>query len=411
MNWVVNPFLVFLLIWVTGLSVYSVGIADFLHPDQTVLWFVFWVSLVFFAFGFFGISLVIRLFQGKCDRGRVGVLVDQQRLEQTMFVLWLLSAFIVLYNIAIQGLPPMFAFFGVDTEIYKGYGRWKGLLFPILMAIFLFTLFSDRRWLKVLLRCWSLAWLFLYISRGNVIVMCVQFLLTLFIMKRLRLRSVLIYGGAFLGLLMVMMAVVGEYRTGTDIFIKGMGIKKEYQDLYPGLLWVASYISLPLSNLVFIMEDFNEVLMGEFVFHRMLPAFSSEADILHDVLSSVPGVKDNTITYLGIVFMDFSWVGIVWINILLGVVGGMFYWTRFGLYFAPMFAVYLSQLVLLEFSYFYFTFGFMVENVILFLGVIYFCRRRWKKAARVGRLGWHRVNLISHRHKKPHRLIIGSTSE
>ncbi len=376
MNKIVNPFQLFLVIWLVGLGTYTVKISTLLSPNQGILWVIFIFSIVFFALGFFGIRVISELYALTARKNYYSIVISQRRLTITLVMLWLVTAIIVLLNLASQGLPPVFSTFGFNTLNYKEYGRAKGVLYPLLIALFVLTIYSEKRWLSKLMRIWSTCLLIAYISRGNIIIMLVQALLVLLLYKPMSKKVVFGYVSGFFLMLLLLMSVVGEFRTGTKVFIVAMGIKKEYQDWYPGFLWVASYISLPLSNLAFIVDTYHSPLFGEGVLSRMLPAFSVDDDPIEDAMSNMDGVMDNAHTYLGIVFVDFLWGGIILLNLILGVVGGLFYWTRIGIRYSALFAVFLSQIVLLEFSYFYFTFSFLVESVTLLIAMRYFSKPR-----------------------------------
>jgi oligosaccharide repeat unit polymerase len=115
-----------------------------------------------------------------------------------------------------------------------------------------------------------------------------------------------------------MITIVGNYRTSQDIFLSFMEVKPEFKSWPMALLWPITYISVPISNLCWIIHGAHFTQPTLSFLYPVLPSFWAPANP-HDIALSDSHIIDGVHTYLANYYLDFSWFGIVAVNFLLGV--------------------------------------------------------------------------------------------
>ena len=113
------------------------------------------------------------------------------------------------------------------------------------------------------------------------------------------------------------MDVIGNNRTAETLVFSGNDIKNEFRTWPTAVVWPIAYISLPISNMCWIVEraHFSEPTLS--FAYDLLPSFLIPASP-HEAAVSDSHIVDGTHTYLANYFLDFSWAGIVGCNFVIG---------------------------------------------------------------------------------------------
>jgi hypothetical protein len=117
------------------------------------------------------------------------------------------------------------------------------------------------------------------------------------------------------------MTIIGNLRTAHDIFITFLEIQDRYSDWPMAFLWVVSYISIPFSNLCWMVAHGSSHGPTFAFLYSLLPSFMIPADPYADVYGRM-NIIDNASTYLQAWALDFSYLGIYFVNLLIGLVCG-----------------------------------------------------------------------------------------
>jgi oligosaccharide repeat unit polymerase len=247
--------------------------------------------------------------------------IDAGRLRKINWFMFLCIVPIVILNFVTLGPPPILGFFGVQTVVYIEYGRFRQVLFPLAMALFVNSALEEsgvRRWFW---RCCSLGILLAYVARGPILMAVAQALVLYSIRTTASKRK--IYVGAFVALLVALgaMDLIGNNRTSQDAFFSYLEIKNDFRDWPMAVLWPITYFSIPISNLCWIVKDAHFTAPTFSFLYQLLPSFWMPASP-HDAAVSNSHIIDGTHTYLGNYFLDFSWAGIVACNFAIGLAAG-----------------------------------------------------------------------------------------
>jgi hypothetical protein len=124
--------------------------------------------------------------------------------------------------------------------------------------------------------------------------------------------AVVVLGLAFIA------SMVGNNRTTQSSFFQVLQIRREFWEWPMILLWAISYFSIPISNFCWIVHNFQFHAATLSFLYPALPAFWAPADP-HESITGYTHVIDGVHTYLATYFLDLSYVGIVLINLALGI--------------------------------------------------------------------------------------------
>lgn len=316
----VLPLVLFHAAWWVTLGCYSIGLADFMSGQLGILASIYVVSSIGFGAGFaWGLALRRRL------GSRTALEPDGGRFKIRVVVLCLAigAAAIVIANAWMHGPPPIFRSWGFETEVYTEYGRWKGVLFPVAMLLVLAAAFEVDTRASMCAAGLGAVVLLLYVARGPLSLAVIEYGLGRMLFstgRRARyvetLIALLIAAGLF--------GWLGETRSGRGYFASAMQIRNEYQGWPSGLLWLLGYVSFPAENLVALVSEWREYEYGRRMMLGLLPAFLGSVDRADErYLGVLPNPLNNVPTYLGWSWMDFGWLGVIFLNVIWGAVGGL----------------------------------------------------------------------------------------
>jgi len=140
-------------------------------------------------------------------------------------------------------------------------------------------------------------------------------------MSRRKLYFVLV---GFLAFALLVITLIGNARTAQGVFLEYLQIRHKYSDWPMAFLLFTSYVSIPFSNLCWLVAKTNFQGPTLSFLYPLLPSFLTPADphaSIHNDLTIIDGAS----TYLAAYLLDFSLVGIYLANLVLGIVCG---WLR-----------------------------------------------------------------------------------
>lgn len=310
-----HPVYMFLAIWIVMLGTLELQVSWSTYPDRAVGLTVFLISVLAMLAGF----AVTRQsddsdFQPALERYSIRI----EPLRKSVLILGGCSLLLVIYNYVAFGLPPIAGFIGFSTLDYQEYGRFKQALQPMVSALFLNSLIESSKWRRWLWSAFALGIMLAYVLRGPLLMAMAQAVVLWSIRTTVSKRKIYIRALVVLLIALGMITIVGNYRTSQDIFFSFMEIKPEFKSWPMALLWPISYISVPISNLCWIIHGAHFTQPTLSFLYPVLPSFWAPANP-HDIALSDSHIIDGVHTYLANYYLDFSWFGIVAVNFGLGV--------------------------------------------------------------------------------------------
>jgi oligosaccharide repeat unit polymerase len=314
-----DPVYLFVASWALMLGSLEIQVSETTYPDRSMGIILFLVSLLAMLAGIGAIRLAN--YAEKTSAVPLAYRIDARLLRKINWILCGIVFLIVAFNWVSVGPAPVFGFFGAETSVYAEYGRLKQVLFPVAMALSLNSALEEsgiRRWFW---RCLSLGTLLAYVARGPILIAVVQSLILYSIRTTASKRKIYARACVAIVIALVAMDVVGSNRTAQESFFQALEIKEDFRTWPTAIVWPISYISIPISNLCWIVRGahFNEPTVS--FLYPVLPSFWAPASP-HEAAVSDSHIIDGTHTYLANYFLDFSWAGIVGCNFLIGLLGG-----------------------------------------------------------------------------------------
>jgi len=221
---------------------------------------------------------------------------------------------IIAFNWVLSGPPPAIG----DPSTYLIYGRFKQVLFPLLVVVTVNSMLDSSRWRKALFALFGIAGMALYITRGLLMVALLQMLFVFSLKTRMSKKRLYTIAVCCLGFAVVAITLIGNARTAQGVFLEYLQIRHRYSDWPMACLWLTSYISIPFSNLCWLFAKGNFHGPTLSFLYPLLPSFLTPPDphaSIHDDLSIIDGAS----TYLAAYALDFSYLGIYLANLLLGI--------------------------------------------------------------------------------------------
>lgn len=313
-----HPVYLFLGIWVVMLATLELQVTWSTFPDHALGIELFLISVVTMLLG----CTLARHSSGSLAPLMASrYLIRVRALRKAIYLLAAGSLLIVAYNYVAFGLPPMAAFFGLATFDYQEYGRFKQALQPMLGALFLCSLLESSRLRRWLGSAFALGIMTAYILRGPLLTALAQGVILTSIRSSISTRRIYVRSLIALLIALTLLSVIGNYRTSQQAFLSFMEIRPEFRSWPMALLWPITYISVPVSNLCWIIHGshFTEPTMS--FLYPVLPSFWAPVNP-HDAALSDSHIIDGVHTYLATYFLDFSWFGIIAMNFSIGVISG-----------------------------------------------------------------------------------------
>jgi len=306
-----NPVVLFLFNWMVMLLTLSFQVTYVTYPYFGIPLLLCALSIASFLFGYLVARTTLDI-RPRADDSLTYTL-DVTMLWRMNLVLCGASLLIMIFNWVTLGPPPAIG----DPNTYLTYGRFKQVLFPLLVSVTVNSTLDSSRIRKLLFAAFGIAGMSLYITRGLLMVTLLQMLFVFAIKTRMSRRKLYSVALACLVFAVVAVTLIGNARTSQGVFLEYLQIRHKYSGWPMAYLWLTSYISIPFSNLcwLFAKGDFHGPTLS--FLYPLLPSFLMPADphaFIHDDLSIIDGAS----TYLAAYSLDFSYLGVYLANLALG---------------------------------------------------------------------------------------------
>jgi len=313
-----NPLVIFVANWVLMLVTLSFQVTYVSYPNAGIPALLLSISLGSFLFGYLVSRMLLHRWRAQADSP--GCTLDVTELWQLNLVLCAASLMIIVFNWVLSGPPPAIG----DPTSYLTYGRFKQVLFPLLVTVTVNATLDSSRWRKALFIIFGIAGMTLYITRGLIMVAFLQMFFVFTLRTRVSRRKLYLILAAFITFAIVVITLIGDARTAQGVFLEYLQIRHKYSDWPMAYLWFTSYVSIPFSNLCWLVAKGNFSGPTLSFLYPLLPSFLTPPDphaSIHNDLSIIDGAS----TYLAAYALDFSYVGIYLANLVLGLTCG---WVR-----------------------------------------------------------------------------------
>ncbi len=306
-----SPVFIFAFNWVLMLSSLRVQVTYVTYPFMGIPLLLCGLSVGSFFLG----QVVSRvIFHRDSDKERpLTYDLDVTRLWNLNLFLCCAALLFIVFNWMTIGPPPALG----DPTSYLTYGRFKQLLFPILVTIVVNATLDSSRWRLALFAIFGIAGLSLYITRGLLLVALLQVFFVFSLRTNMSRRKLHAIAFAFLVFAIVAVTLIGNARTSQGVFLEYLQIRHEYFGWPMAYLWLTSYVSIPFSNLCWIFAKANFHGPTFAFLYPLLPSFLMPAyphASIHNDLSIIDGAS----TYLAGYALDFSYLGVYLANLALG---------------------------------------------------------------------------------------------
>jgi hypothetical protein len=347
---------VFLAIWILMIACLSIHVSYVIYPYFATPLLIFFVAIASLLLGYFASTAVL-------DRNTAQVDFSYYALDET--VLWrlnllfsVLALALMAFNWLTAGPPPAIG----DPSSYLVYGKLKQILFPLLTCVAVNATLDSSRFRRYLFIGFGLAGLALYVARGILLVTFLQMFFLFSLRSRISRRNQYLFALGALGIAIAGMTIVGNLRTAHDIFVEFLQIRDKYNDWPMAWLWIVSYVSIPFSNLCWMVAHAPSHGPTFAFLYPILPSFMAPSDPYADVYGSM-NIIDNASTYLQGYALDFSYLGIYLANLLLGVGCGWIV-TRAYPRHILIFSIFLTSMSLIFFTDMFFLLSTFIQVLI-----------------------------------------------
>jgi len=315
-----KPLSLFVAVWLLMLAALQLRISYTSYPDISLGLILFVASLLSFLFGYATIRVAYSSI-GYVPSGYTHYKIDITRLRRFHLFLVGIVLAIMIMNWRLHGLPPLFGFIGLDTLDYMEYGSLRQLLFPCILLIFISAPLETSLLRKGCLLLFAPLCLLIYVSRGLMLIMLFQALVVFSMRTSLSKRKIYLVAISTLCCGLMLSDFIGNGRSsvGSAGMLSYMQIKKIYYDWPTAYLWMASYISTPISNLCWIVHVYRyEHASFSFLYSALPIVLTGKSLEVTDLGSDM--IVDGVHTYIAKYFLDFWFFGIFGINYIWGLI-------------------------------------------------------------------------------------------
>lgn len=306
-----SPIALFIFNWTLMLAALSVHVTYVSYPYMGMPLLLCGLSIGSFLLGY-AVSRTT-LHTWTTEGQSLSYTLDITMLRQLNLLLCAGALLIIAFNWVTLGPPPALG----DPASYLTYGRFKQVLFPLLISVTVNATLESSRPRQIMFAMFGIAGLTMYVTRGLLLVTLLQMLFVFALktrMEKKKLYWVACGAGAFA---VVAVTVMGNARTAQEVFLEYLQIRRNYAHWPMAYLWLTSYISIPVSNLCWLLTKghFHGPTLA--FLYPLLPSFLTPANphaAIHDDLRIIDGAS----TYLAAYALDFSYLGIYLANLALG---------------------------------------------------------------------------------------------
>jgi oligosaccharide repeat unit polymerase len=307
-----NPLVIFVLNWALMLVTLSFQVTYVTYPTMGIPILLFGLSLGSFLLGYLVARTLLHRWPTRGEA--LPYTLDMTKLWQANLLFCGAAMLIIVFNWAWSGPPPALG----DPASYLTYGRFKQVLFPLLVVVTVNSTLDASHWRKALFCLFGIAGMALYITRGLLMVALLQMLFVFSLKTRMSTKKLYSVAVGCLGLAVVAITVIGNARTAQDVFLEYLHIRHKFSDWPMAYLWLTSYISIPFSNLCWLVAkgSFHGPTLS--FLYPLLPSFLMPPDP-HASIHNDPRIIDGASTYLAAYALDFSYLGVCLANLALGI--------------------------------------------------------------------------------------------
>lgn len=303
----------------------------------------------------------------------------EKRLRRWLFIWGILTVVEIVYS---KGFPLVWLITG-NSKTYSEFGITSvhGLLNSLIVAIglcyvALYARYRNRRYLVYfgVVLLWSVA----LINRSMLIVSLLQAGIVVVLFRGVTKRMVMGLVSAIL-IVAILFGVIGDIRSGAEVFMMLAQPTDNYPRWLPsGFLWVYTYMTTPLNNLIYTTSSTRGV--DNILFpNTVAPLFPTVirrvlyGDALSEALSGelVDSSFNVSTAYVG-PYQDYGVTGIACFSILMGFLAYV-YWRRRNLRDVLIYVVF-GQCLLISIFYNY-LFSLPVITQVLWLALIFYKSR------------------------------------
>lgn len=296
-----------------------ISYASFPYPSAGFVLFA--LATVSFLAGFWTLFFAYKA-RGYSPKGNHVYRVNVVRLRRFHFAALTLILFVMLMNLKLYGLPPIFGFIGVDTLDYQEYGSLRQPLFTAILVLFVSAPLETSAWRRWALYLFSPACFMIYSSRGYLLVMLFQALAVFSLRTQLNKKKIYAIAAVTFAVALLASNFIGNARNslGVDALLGYLQIKPAYYDWPAAYLWLISYISSPISNMCWIVHVYPYQHPSWSFLYSALPGFWAPQPIEQAGMLGSEKIIDGVHTYMSKYFIDFWYFGIVGINYVWGLI-------------------------------------------------------------------------------------------
>jgi oligosaccharide repeat unit polymerase len=306
-----SPAIIFVFNWALMLTTLGARVTYVTYPFLGIPFLLCALSVGSFFLGY----LVgrVTLHRSPAQDRPLNYALDVSRLWNLNIFLCSAALLIVVFNWVSIGPPPALG----DPTSYLTYGRFKQLLFPILVTIVVNATLDSSRCRMALFAIFGIAGLSLYITRGLLMVALLQAFFVFSLRTNMNRRKLYAIALGVLVFAVIAVTLIGNLRTSHGVFFDYLQIRHKYFEQPMAYLWLTSYVSIPFSNLCWMIAR-GSMDGPTFAFlYPLLPSFLMPAyphAAIHNDLSIIDGAS----TYLAGYALDFSYLGVYLANLVLG---------------------------------------------------------------------------------------------
>lgn len=316
-----SPIHLFFVEWALMLSTLLLKISYLSFPDPSVGLFLFALAVISFMAGFWTLSLAYKASRYSPVKSEV-YSVNVVRLRRIHLAALVLAVSIMLMNLDLYGLPPIFGFAGFDTLTYQEYGSLRQPLFTAVLLLFVSAPLETSLWRRWALYLFSPACFLIYASRGYLLIMLFQALAVFSLRTHLSKKKIYAIAGVTFAVAILASNVIGNGRNslGVDALLGYLQIKPEFYDWPAAYLWLVSYISTPISNMCWMIRVYSYEHPSWNFLYSTLPGFLAPVNIDAAPDYGSEKIIDGVHTYMAKYFIDFWYFGIIGINYFWGLI-------------------------------------------------------------------------------------------
>ena len=348
-----HPIVLFLAIWVLMLACLSFHVSYVIYPYLGIPFLIFLVSVGSLLLGYLASTAMLE--RNTLQDEATSYVIDVTRLWRINLMFCAFALALIGLNWIIAGPPPAIG----DPSSYLTYGNLKQILFPLLTCVAVNATLDPSRLRRYVFIVFGLGWLACYVARGIMLVTFLQmfFLFSLRSSMNRKKQYLLFLGAVAIGI--AGMTIIGNLRTAHDIFLAFLQIRDRYSEWPMAFLWPAAYISIPFSNLCWMVAHGSSHGPTFAFLYSLFPSFMAPADPYADVYGGM-SIIDGASTYLQAWTLDFSYLGIYFANLLVGIGCGWLVMRAYPRH-SLILAIFLTSMTLLFFTDMFFLLSTVIQ--------------------------------------------------